>query len=285
MARQLVADEPKLELIRPVLAGAVADQRAAQDYLSMLLKTLGSGWAGRTDVLATVSSAATPVERRALKDACRRAGAARVRLIAKPVAAALGAGIPVHDPAATLVVELGGGTTEAALMSLGTVVASAATRYGNADIDDSLRSALRHDYGLRISDVSAEKMKRAMDGAPPDAMVEARGVLLIDGSATTAILETSELDRHFDTHAERVVEVVKTCLTKTTPEMASDVIASGMLLTGGPASSAMLADRLAKELNIGVRVPDEARLAAVLGAGKCLEAMDSLSDLFVSERS
>lgn len=283
-ARVLVAADPRLELVNPVVQGAVADQRLAEEYLTKVLELIGSGWAGRIDMLATCSSGATPIERRALREVCRRAGAARVRLIEKSVAAALGAGVAVHDPAAMLVVELGAETTEAMLISLGSVVASAATRHGNSEVDDSIRAALRHEYGLRITDVAAERVKRAIDGAPGDSMVEARGTTVMDGESVTAIFESSELSVHLERHSQQVLDAVKSCLTKATAEMASDVISSGVLLTGGPASSASLVAELESDLGFTVRTVSDPRLAAVTGAGKCLEAVDTLSDLFVPDR-
>jgi rod shape-determining protein MreB and related proteins len=238
-------------------------------------------------VLVSVSSCTTPIERRAVRDAAKRAGASSVQLIEHVIAAALGADLPIHEPVGTFVLDVGAGATEAALLSLGCVVSSSSVRSGSSAVDLAIKGVMRRQYGMIITDRTAEEIKLAVSSVPggSDTLIEARGQMALDGSTMTAILERSEVQSVVDAYVEQSIEAVRTCLTGVSPELSQDMIARGLYLVGGGALLGGLAERLAKEFAVPVYVMDQPDHAVVMGAAKCLEDQESLRRLFVGTNS
>jgi rod shape-determining protein MreB len=235
-------------------------------------------------VLICVPSAITEVERRAVEEAARRAGAADPYLIHQPMAAAIGAGLPIHEPLGNMVVDVGGGTTETAVISLGGIVALQAIRVGSFDIDASIQTYVRRDYGMAIGERTAEEIKLAIGSAwPVDDTVKAevRGRDLMTGLPKTVILSPDEVRAAIDEQVSAIVDSVVQCLGQAPPELAQDLIGQGIHLVGGGGMLRGLDRRLAEETAIPVHLVDAPLECVVLGAGRCLEAFDSLKVMFM----
>ncbi|MDQ3570977.1 MAG: rod shape-determining protein [Actinomycetota bacterium] len=270
--------------VRPLRKGAITDFEITQRMIRLLLKRAGVSRMNRPRVLICVPSAITEVERRAVEEAARRAGAAETYLIGQPMAAALGAGLPIHEPLGNMVVDVGGGTSETAVISLGGVVALRAIRVGSFDIDAALQGWVRREYGIAIGERTAEEIKVAIGTAYPtdDAVkAEVRGRDLMTGLPKTVILSPDEVRTAIDEQVTAIVDSVVQCLGQAPPELAQDLIVQGIHLVGGGGMLRGLDRRLAEETAVPVRLVQAPLECVVMGAGKCLEAFDSLKDLFM----
>ncbi|MBA2750761.1 MAG: rod shape-determining protein [Actinobacteria bacterium] len=270
--------------VRPLRKGAITDFEITQRMIRLLLKRAGVSRMNRPRVLICVPSAITEVERRAVEEAARRAGAAETYLIGQPMAAALGAGLPIHEPLGNMVVDVGGGTSETAVISLGGVVALRAIRVGSFDIDAALQVWVRREYGIAIGERTAEEIKVAIGTAYPvdnTAKAEVRGRDLMTGLPKNVILSPDEVRTAIDEQVTAIVDSVVQCLGQAPPELAQDLIVQGIHLVGGGGMLRGLDRRLSEETAIPVQLVNAPLECVVLGAGKCLEAFDSLMDLFM----
>jgi rod shape-determining protein MreB and related proteins len=200
------------------------------------------------------------------------------------MAAAIGAGLPIHEPLGNMVVDVGGGTTETAVISLGGIVALRAIRVGSFDFDSAIQTYVRRDYGIAIGDRTAEEIKLAIGSAYPvdDAVkAEVRGRDLMTGLPKTVILAPEEVRAAIDEHVSAIVDSVVQCLGEAPPELAQDLIMQGIHLVGGGGMLRGLDQRLAEETDIPVHLVDAPLECVVLGAGKCLEAFESLKVMFM----
>ncbi len=265
--------------VRPLRKGAITDFEITQRMIRLLLKRAGVSRMNRPRVLICVPSAITEVERRAVEEAARRAGAAETYLIGQPMAAALGAGLPIHEPLGNMVVDVGGGTSETAVISLGGVVALRAIRVGSFDIDAALQVWVRREYGIAIGERTAEEIKVAIGTAYPvdnTAKAEVRGRDLMTGLPKNVILSPDEVRTAIDEQVTAIVDSVVQCLGQAPPELAQDLIVQGIHLVGGGGMLRGLDRRLSEETAIPVQLVNAPLECVVLGAGKCLEAFDSL---------
>jgi len=270
--------------VRPLRKGAITDFEITQRMIRLLLKRAGVTRMTRPRVLICVPSAITEVERRAVEEAAKRAGAAETYLIGQPMAAALGAGLPIHEPLGNMVVDVGGGTSETAVISLGGVVALRAIRVGSFDIDAALQAWVRREYGIAIGERTAEEIKVAIGTAYPvenAAKAEVRGRDLMTGLPKNVILSPEEVRTAIDEQVTAIVDSVVQCLGQAPPELAQDLIVQGIHLVGGGGMLRGLDRRLSEETAIPVQLVNAPLECVVLGAGKCLEAFDSLMDLFM----
>jgi rod shape-determining protein MreB len=224
------------------------------------------------------------VERRAVEEAARGAGANGAYLIEQPMAAAIGAGLPIHEPLGNMIVDVGGGTTEVAVISLGGIVALQAIRVGSFDVDASIQTYVRREYGIAIGERTAEEIKVAIGSAWPmhdEVKAEVRGRDLMTGLPKTVILSPEEVREATDEQVGAIVDSVVRCLGMAPPELAQDLIAQGIHLVGGGGMLRGLDRRLAEETAIPVQLVDAPLECVVLGAGKCLEAFESLKVMFM----
>jgi rod shape-determining protein MreB len=279
------AEPLRIEAIWPIRNGAANDELALQQLLARIIRPQISGLFERAHVVITVPSCASPFERRSVREATRRAGASNVHLLAHGMAAALGADLPIHEPVGTCVVDVGAGVTEATLMSVGSIVASSSVRSGSVDVDAGIKQVLRREYGMVISDRTAEHIKLAAGRLQHDEghLIEARGTLALDGSTMTAILERDEVQDVMDSYLASAVEAVRACVVQAPPELSQDLITQGLYLCGGGALLGGLADRLAQAFDLPVRVLANPDRVVVMGAGKCLESMETMRPLFLGE--
>ncbi|MGH2456928.1 MAG: rod shape-determining protein [Candidatus Limnocylindria bacterium] len=270
--------------VRPLRKGAITDFDITQRMIRLLLKRAGVNRFNRPRVLICVPSAITEVERRAVEEAARRAGAADPYLIHQPMAAAIGAGLPINEPLGNMIVDVGGGTTETAVISLGGIVALQAIRVGSFDIDASIQTYVRRDYGMAIGERTAEEIKLAIGSAYPvddSVKAEVRGRDLMTGLPKTVILSPDEVRAAIDEQVSAIVDSVVQCLGQAPPELAQDLIGQGIHLVGGGGMLRGLDRRLEEETAIPVHLVDAPLECVVLGAGRCLEAFESLKVMFM----
>jgi len=256
--------------------------------IRLLLARAGISKLNRPRVVICVPSAITEVERRAVTEAARRAGAADAQLIEQPLAAAIGAGLPINEPLGNMVVDVGGGTSETAVISLGGVVALRAIRTGGFDIDNSIQAYVKREYGIAIGERTAEDIKVAIGSAWPtsdEVKAEVRGRDLMTGLPKTVILSPEEVRLAIDDEISAICESVIACLGEAPPELAQDLIHQGIHLVGGGGLLSGLEHRLAHETGIPVHLVDAPLECVVLGAGRCIEAYDSLKVMFMGARS
>ena len=268
---------------RPLRHGAITDFEVTQRMLRLLLSRVRHGRFGRPRVVLCVPTAITEVERRAVREAARRAGANETFLIEQPMAAAIGCGLPITEPTASLVVDVGGGTTETALISLGDLVAVDAVRVGSFDLDAAIQAYVRREYRIAVGDRTAEEIKLAIGSAWPlqeDLKAEVRGRDLATGLAKTVILTPSELRAATEDVVREIVESVKVCLGNAPPELANDVIGEGLHLVGGGGMLPGLDQRIANDIDVPVQLVENPLECVVLGAGQCLENPAALHAVF-----
>lgn len=272
--------------VRPLRQGAITDFDITQRMIRLLLQRAGVSRFNRPRVLICVPSAITEVEKRAVKEAGLRAGAASVDLIEQPMAAAIGAGLPIHEPLGNMVVDVGGGTSETAVISLGGVVALQPVRVGSFDIDASIQSYVRREFGIAIGERTAEEIKMTVgnaypetDGLPPG--VEVSGRDLMSGLPKTVILTPEVVRDAIEENVKAMVDSVLQCLAQAPPELAQDLIEQGIHLVGGGGMLHGLDKRIAVEAQIPVHLVDAPLECVVLGAGKCIESLDSLKVMFM----
>ena len=236
-AWQMIGRTPGyIRAVRPLRQGAITDFEITQRMIRLLLQRAGLSRFQRPRVLLCVPSAITEVERRAVKEAARQAGATDAQLVAQPMAAAIGAGLPIHEPLGNMVVDIGGGTSETAMISLGGIVALEAIRVGSFDIDASIQSYVRREYGMAIGERTAEEIKLAIGSAYPTAdemKAEVRGRDLMSGLPKTAILAPEEIREAISEQVRAIVDSVVRCLGFAPPELAQDLIRQGIHLVGG----------------------------------------------------
>jgi rod shape-determining protein MreB len=275
-----------VDLVWPVSDGMIGDAARAQRLISRLVRPYAGNLFDRMRVLVTVPASITSMDRRVVRDVIKRAGASVVHLVEHTTAAALGGGLPVHEPVGTMVVDVGAELTEAAILSLGCRVVCASSRTGGSTIDNGIVDAMRRDYGMVVSQVTAEEMKLAvsgLSGSTRDVVLEARGQMAFDGEGVTALVERHEIQPMLDRHHQLASEVIRECLVQAPPELGQDLISRGVHLCGGGALLGGLADALATTFSLPFFVMDEPRHAVIRGASTCLEDMDSLRSLFVDE--
>ncbi len=284
-AWQMIGRTPSyIVAVRPLRKGAITDFEITQRMIRLLLQRVKISRFNRPRVVICVPSAITAVERRAVVEAARRAGAAEAHLIEQPMAAAIGAGLPINEPLGNMVIDVGGGTTEVALISLGGVVALEAVRVGSFDIDASLQTYIRREYGIAIGERTAEEIKITIGSAWPtehEYSAEVRGRELMSGLPKTVILSAEEVRDAIDEPVSAMVDAVIACLGQAPPELAQDLIQQGIYLVGGGGMLRGLDLRLEQETEIPVHLVDAPLECVVLGAGHCVESYDDLKVMFM----
>lgn len=273
--------------VRPLRGGAITDFDVTERMIRLLLQRVGVSRFTRPKVVICVPSAITEVERRAVTDAARRAGAADAQLIEQPMAAAIGAQLPIDEPIGNMVIDIGGGTSETAVISLGGIVALEAVRVGSFDIDNAIQNYVRREHGIAIGERTAEEIKVAIGSAAQtanevDAEVSGRDLMM--GLPKTVVLTPEEIRYAIDDVVTQIVQSVVRCLAKAPAELAQDFLTRGMYLVGGGGLLRGLADRIERETQVPVRMSQMPLEAVVLGAGHCIENYDALKRMFMGQR-
>jgi len=271
-----------IKTIRPLRNGVIADLEVAEQMIKHFIqKAQGGGrrFSRGPEVVLCVPSGSTSVERRAIRDAASHAGASQVLLIYEPMAAAIGAGLPVTDPIGSMVVDIGGGTTEVGVISLRGLAYSQSARVGGDRMDEAITAYVRRNYNLLIGDATAERVKHEIGTAklPDDGkglVAYVRGRDVARGVPTEVTLNQAEIAEALSEPVARIVHVVRVALERCQPEIAADIIDEGITMTGGGSLLRDIAIVLADETGLPVRVADNPMSCVALGAGRALEDPD-----------
>jgi rod shape-determining protein MreB len=281
-AKQMIGRTPgNIIAIRPMKDGVIADFDITQSMLRYLIKRAlqNQGLFTRPRVVICIPTGVTPVEERAVKEAAIQAGAREAFLIEEPMAAAIGAGLPVGEPTGNMVVDIGGGTTEVAVISLGGIVTSRSIRVAGDEMDDAIIQHVKRTYNLLIGERTAEDIKIKIGSAIWNGELETyevRGRDLITGMPKTVIVTSEEVQKALDETMVKIVEAVKVCLEKTPPELSADIMDRGIVLTGGGSMLRDMDKLISKETGIPAVLSEKPLYAVALGTAKALENIEIL---------
>lgn len=274
--------------VRPLRQGAITDFEITERMIRLVLQKVGVSRFNRPRAVICVPSAITAVEQRAVREATRRAGAAEAHLLEQPMSAAIGARLPIDQPIGNMVVDIGGGTTETALISLGGVVSLEAVRVGSFDIDAAIQAFVRREHGIAVGEQTAEDIKKAIGSADPGEHdewgAEVRGRELSSGLPRTVVLSAPEVRAAIEEPVRAMLDSVLSCLGNAPPELAQDLIVRGINLVGGGSILRGLDTRLARESHVPVQLVEQPLEAVVLGAGQCIQDFDRNRDMFMTNR-
>jgi rod shape-determining protein MreB len=271
--------------VRPLRSGAISDFEITEKLIRLILQRAGVSRFSRPRALVCVPSALTEVERRAVEEATLSAGARSCYLIEEPMAAAIGAGLPVHEPVGNLVVDVGGGTSEVALVSLGGMVTNSAVRVGGFDLDGGIQNYVRREYSIAIGERTAERIKMSIASAFPktqEEKAELRGRDLATGLPKNVLITSEELREAINDQVGTIVNAVVECLGTSPPDLVQDVLINGITLTGGGGLLSGLDMLLSQETEVPVHLTKQPLESVVLGAGRCLEAFDRAKSIFLA---
>ncbi|MAZ77413.1 MAG: rod shape-determining protein [Legionellaceae bacterium] len=287
-AKRMLGRTPSnITAIRPLKDGVIADFQATEKMLQYFIHKVHENKMMRPSprVLVCVPCGSTQVERRAIRESALGAGAREVYLIEEPMAAAIGAGLPVDEASGSMVVDVGGGTTEVAIISLNGVVYSASVRIGGDKFDEAIMNYVRRNYGSLIGETTAEKIKQAIGCAYPSSEIkeiEVRGRNLAEGVPKRFTLNSNEILEAFQEPLTGIVSAVRNALEKAPPELAADIAERGMILTGGGALLRDLDRLLTEETGLPVMIAEDALSCVARGGGRALEMVDSLGSEFLA---
>ncbi|GAA0226633.1 MULTISPECIES: rod shape-determining protein [Actinomadura] len=288
-AKRMIGRTPgNIVAVRPLKDGVIADFDVTERMLRYFIQKVHKRrHFAKPRIVVAVPSGITGVEQRAVKDAGYQAGARRVYIIEEPMAAAIGAGLPVYEPTGNMVVDIGGGTTEVAIISLGGIVTSQSVRVGGDELDQAVISFSKKEYSLMLGERTAEEIKMAIGSAYPggeeEPHAEIRGRDLVSGLPKTVVISAEEVRRAIEEPVNAVVDAVKTTLDKCPPELSGDIMDRGIALTGGGALLKNLDERLREETGMPIHLVDNPLDSVVLGTGKCVEDFESLRQVLVPE--
>lgn len=289
-AKQMIGRTPgNIIAIRPMKDGVIADFDVTQAMLKYFInKALGQRTPFmRPSIIISIPTGCTTVEERAVREAALQAGAKEAYLIEEPMAAAIGAGLPVEEPTGNLMVDIGGGTTEVAVISLGGIVTARSVRVAGDNMDQAIIQHIKKTYSMLIGERTAEDIKISIGSAlweGPESFYEVRGRDLITGLPRTIKISSLEIQGALKETVDQIIEGIKVCLEKTPPELASDIIDRGIVMAGGGALLRGLDKLISRETNIPVYVCDEPLLAVAKGTGKVLENIDVLKRVLISPK-
>jgi rod shape-determining protein MreB len=287
-AKRMIGRTPaNIVAIRPLRDGVIADFDTTERMLRYFIQKVHKRrHFAKPRIVVCVPSGITGVEQRAVKDAGYQAGARRVFIIEEPMAAAIGAGLPVHEPTGNMVVDIGGGTTEVAVISLGGIVTSISIRTGGDELDQAIISYVKKEYSLMLGERTAEEIKMAIGSAfpmPDEPVAEIRGRDLVSGLPKTIVVSAEEIRKAIEEPVNSIIDAVKTTLDRCPPELSGDVMDRGIVLTGGGALLGGLDERLRHETGMPVHIADNPLDSVVIGTGKCVEEFEALKQVLISE--
>ena len=290
-AKNMVGRTPgNITAIRPLRDGVIADFEVAEEMIKHFIRKVHNrrGFASPM-IIVCVPSGSTAVERRAIQEGAESAGARKVLLIEEPMAAAIGAGLPVTEPSGSMIVDIGGGTTEVAVISLGGIVYARSVRVGGDKMDEAIISYIRRNYNLLIGETSAEKIKIELGAArPPDdehdhgPLKEVKGRDLMNGVPREVVVGQRQIAESLAEPVSQIVDAVKTALENTPPELAADIVDKGIVLTGGGALLHRLDEVLREATGLPVVVAENPLSCVALGTGRALEEMKRLRNVLTT---
>ena len=288
-AKMMVGRTPgNIEAIRPLRDGVIADFEIAEEMIKHFIRQVHNRRSfASPQIIICVPSGSTAVERRAIQESAESAGARRVFLIEEPMAAAIGAGLPVTEATGSMVVDVGGGTTEVAVLSLGGIVYSRSVRVGGDKMDEAIIAYIRRNHNLLVGEGSAERIKNEIGSAcpPPDGegrLMEIKGRDLMNGVPKELIISERQIAEALAEPVSAIIEAVKVALEHTAPELAADIVDKGIMLTGGAALLGNLDYVLRHATGLPVSIADEPLSCVVLGTGRTLEEMKTLKSVLTT---
>jgi len=288
-AKQMLGRTPgNITVIRPMKDGVIADFTVTEQMLKQFIRRVHKSniFTPSPRIVICVPCGSTQVERRAIREAAYAAGARRVELIEEPMAAAIGADLPIEDATGSMVVDIGGGTTEVGVLSLGGAVYSGSVRVGGDKFDEAIINYIRRNYGMLIGETTAENIKKEIGSAFPGSEVrdmEVKGRNLAEGVPRSFTISSNEILEALTDPLNSIVSAVKTALEQTPPELGADIVSKGMVLTGGGALLRDIDRLLMEETGLPVIIADDPLTCVVRGSGKALDRMDKYSSIFTRD--
>ncbi len=287
-AKRMIGRTPdNITAIRPLRGGVIADFEATEQMLRHFIHQVHRRrYFAKPRMVICVPSGITAVEQRAVKEAGYQAGARQVFIVEEPMAAAIGAGLPVHQATGNMVVDVGGGTTEVAVISLGGIVTSLSIRTAGDELDQAIVTWMKKEHSLMLGERTAEEVKHTLGSAFPAAdepVAEVRGRDLVSGLPATISVTSAEVRHALEEPVHAIVDAVRATLDQTPPELAGDIMDRGIVLTGGGALLRGLDERLRHETGMPVHLAEDPLTSVAQGAGRCVEDFDALRQVLVSD--
>jgi rod shape-determining protein MreB and related proteins len=287
-AKRMIGRTPgNILAVRPLKDGVIADFDVTERMLRYFIQKVHKRrHLAKPRIVIAVPSGLTGVEQSAVKEAAHQAGARRVYIFEEPLAAAIGAGLPVNEPMGNMVVDIGGGTTEVAVISLGGIVTWQSIRVGGDELDQAIITFAKKEYSLMLGERTAEHIKISIGSAFPlvdEPKAEIRGRDLVSGLPKTIVISAEEIRRAIGEPLSVIIDAVKTTLDKCPPELAGDIMDRGIALAGGGALLRGMDDRLREETGLPIHLADNPLESVALGTGKCVEDFESLGQILLSE--
>ncbi len=285
-AKSMLGKAPKnIEPIRPMKDGVIADFEVTEAMLRhFIAKVHNQRRLVRPRIMICVPTGITQVEKRAVKESALSAGAREVYLIEEPMAASIGAKLPIQEPTSNMVVDIGGGTTEVAVIALSGIVYARSIRAGGDKMDEAIAAYIRRKYNMLIGEISAEQIKKKIGSAfpmEPEQQLEVKGRDFVTGIPHTIIVTSEEIRVAISEQVEAIVQAVRVALEQTPAELAADIVDRGIALTGGGALLRGLDERLRQETNLPIFVVDDPLAAVVMGTGIALDNLDLLREVCI----
>ncbi|MFL5908470.1 MAG: rod shape-determining protein [Solirubrobacterales bacterium] len=288
-AKQMIGRTPStINAMRPLKDGVIADFEVTESMLRYFIKRANHSRFGHPRVVVCVPSGVTGVEKRAVEEACLGAGAREAYLIEEPMAAAIGSGLPVSEPTGSLIVDIGGGTTEVAVISLGDIVVSQSIRTGGDEMDEAIVNWCKREHQLLIGQQTAEDVKHEAGSAAPlghEIAIELRGRDLASGLPKAIKLTSEEVRTAMDEPISQIIAAVRDTLDRTPPELAGDLMERGMTLAGGGALLQGMADRMSEECQMPARLAESPLSCVATGSGQALEEFEAIKRALKNSRT
>ena len=287
-AREMIGRTHRdIKTIRPMKDGVIADFEIAEGMLRAFIKKVHSNWLPSRRIIIGVPSGITEVEKRAVRDSAEHAGAKEVHLITEPMAAAIGIGLDVNAPVGNMVIDIGGGTTEIAVIALSGIVNEESVRIAGDEMDNAIIQYFKKNYNILIGERTAEAIKCEVGSAMPldeEIIIQVKGRDLVAGIPKTSEVSSVEIREALSEPINAIVDAVKLSLERTPPELSADILDRGIMITGGGALLKGLDERLRLETSLPVHVAEDPLSAVVRGVGKVLENLDNLSQVLIKSR-
>lgn len=288
-AKEMMGREHRqIRVSRPMRDGVIADFEIAEGMIREFIKKVNRGAFSSRRIVVAVPSGVTEVEKRAVRDSAEHAGAKEVHLIAEPMAAAIGVGIDVSAPVGNMILDIGGGTTEIAVIALDGIVNEESLRIAGDEMNNAIIQFFKKNYNLLIGERTGEKIKCEVGSAVPlkeEITIQVKGRDLVGGIPKTVEVSSVEIRDALNENITQIVEGVKQSLERTPPELSADILDRGVIITGGGALLKGLDERIRMETNLPVHIAENPLLAVVNGAGKVIENMNKYSKVFIRKRS
>ncbi|MGQ9818489.1 MAG: rod shape-determining protein [Candidatus Kapaibacteriales bacterium] len=284
-AKKMTGRTPRdIKIVRPMRDGAIADFDLTERMLKIFIRQATASWRSIRRVIVSVPQGINEVEKRAVRDSCEHAGAREVYLISEPMAGAIGVGIDVKEPKGHLLVDIGGGTTEIAVISLGGIVVSESIKIAGDEMTEAIVSYFKRAHNIIIGDSTAENIKIQIGSAYPldeEVEIEVRGRSILNGLPKEIVSNSIEIREALQNAINEIVNAILRLLDRTPPELASDIYSSGIILNGGGALLRGLNRLISKETSLPVHVAEDPLISVVLGTGKVLEDIENFSDVLI----